>query len=309
MTTSTSTSGTTAAPASIRPRRPHRRSRRGPLRQPGVVIALVILLGLLLAALFAPWVAPYDPLAQDLTNRNGGPSAGHLLGTDQFGRDVLSRLIWGGRNAYGGVAIAVSVTLVLGVTWGTIAGFWPRYAGTVLMRFADIMIAFPTMVLAVAITGSLGPGLVTSMVAIGLVLSPNTAQLTRAGVLAVRNQEFVLSARLSGVRTPIILLRHVLPLALRPVVVQITIYTGLTFVVQGVLSFLGLGPAKPTPSWGSDLSDAYSQILSAPLQIIAPGVLLGLVVLCVYRLGDALRDRMSAGAIRADRTEDDVIVA
>lgn len=298
-----------AAASNERPTRSERTSRRGALRQPGVVVALVIVVGLLLAAFLAPWVAPYDPLAQDLTNRNAGPSTTHLLGTDQFGRDVLSRLIWGGRNAYGGVAIAMAVTVVVGVTWGTVAGFWPRYVGTALMRFADIMIAFPTMVLAVAITGSLGPGLVTSMVAIGLVLSPNTAQLTRAGVLAVRNREFVQSARLSRVRTPIILLRHVLPLALRPVVVQITIYTGLTFVVQGVLSFLGLGPAKPTPSWGSDLSDAYSQILTAPLQIIAPGVLLGVVVLCVYRLGDALRDRMSAGAIRAERTEDDVIVA
>jgi peptide/nickel transport system permease protein len=161
----------------------------------------------------------------------------------------------------------------------------------------------------VAITGSLGAGLVTSMVAIGLVLSPNTAQLTRSGVLSLRQQQFVQSARLSGVRTPIILARHVLPLALRPVVVQLTIYTGLTFVIQGVLSFLGLGVPKPAPSWGSDLSDAYAQILPAPAQIIAPGVLLGVVVLCVYRVGDALRDRMSSGVLRTERTEDDVIVA
>ncbi|WP_214402373.1 ABC transporter permease [Pseudonocardia lacus] len=276
---------------------------------PGLVVAVTVLGALLLAALLAPWVAPYDPLAQDLLNRNGGPSAAHLLGTDQFGRDVLSRLIWGGRNAFGGVVIAVGVTTVVGVSWGTVAGFWPRFTGTALMRLADIMIAFPTMVLAVAITGSLGPGLTTSMVAIGLVLAPNTAQLTRSGVLALRERQFVQSARLSGVPAPVVLLRHVLPLALRPVVVQLTIYTGLAFVIQGVLSFLGLGVAKPTPSWGSDLSDAYSQILSAPLQIIAPGVLLGVVVLCVYRIGDALRDRMSSGAVRTERTEDDVIVA
>ncbi|TDV57713.1 ABC transporter permease [Actinophytocola oryzae] len=275
----------------------------------GLTVALVIIVGLLLAAIFAPWVAPYDPLAQDLHNRLAGPSGSHWLGTDQFGRDVVSRLIWGGRNAFGGVAIAVGVTFVLGVVWGTVAGYWPRYTGTVLMRFADIMIAFPTMVLAVAITGSLGAGLVTSMVAIGLVLSPNMAQLTRSGVLSVRQQQFVQSARLSGVRTPVILARHVLPLALRPVVVQLTIYTGLTFVIQGVLSFLGLGVPKPAPSWGSDLSDAYAQILSAPAQIVAPGVLLGIVVLCVYRVGDALRDRMSTGVVRTERTEDDVIVA
>jgi peptide/nickel transport system permease protein len=279
----------------------------------GLWLAAVIVVLLLVAALLAPWVAPYDPLVQDLLHRNSGPSGAHLLGTDQFGRDVLSRLIWGGRNAYGGVAIAMVVTLVVGVVWGTVAGFWPRFTGTILMRLADVMIAFPTMVLAVAITGSLGAGLTTSMIAVGLVLAPHTAQLTRAGVLGVRERQFVLSARLSGVRTPIVLLRHVLPLALRPVVVQLTIYTGLTFVIQGVLSFLGLGVPKPAPSWGSDLSDAYSQILNAPLQIIAPGVLLGIVVLCVYRVGDSLRDRMSngAGGIKAstERTEDDVIVA
>lgn len=278
-------------------------------RSTGPVVSATVLALLLLAAVLAPWVAPYGPLAQDLTDRLAGPSAAHLLGTDQFGRDVLSRLIWGGRNAFAGVAIAVSVTFVLGVVWGTIAGYWPRFTGTVLMRLADTMIAFPTLVLAVALTGSLGPGLWTSMFAIGLVLSPHTAQLTRAGVLGLRQQHFVLSARLSRVRTPIILVRHILPLALRPVVVQITIYTGLTFVIQGVLSFLGLGVPKPEPSWGSDLSDAYAQILNAPLQILAPGVLLGIVVLCVYRVGDALRDRMSSGAIGAERTENEVIVA
>lgn len=291
--------------------RPQRTTPRRTRRRPavGLVIAVVILAVLLLAAILAPWAAPQDPLAQDLTARFAGPSTHHLLGTDQFGRDVFSRLIWGGRNAFGGVAIAMAVTVVVGVVWGAVAGYWSKYAGTTLMRLADIMVAFPTMVLAVAITGSLGPGLVTSMVAIGLVFSPNTARLTRSGVLALRQQHFVLSARLSGVRTPIILVRHILPLALRPVVVQVTIFTGLAFVLQGVLSFLSLGVQRPTPSWGSDLSDAYSQILAAPLQIIAPGVLLGIVVLCVYRVGDGLRDRMSSGVLRTEGIEDDVIVA
>lgn len=275
----------------------------------GVIISLVVVIGLLLAALLAPWVAPYDPLAQNLNARLADPSMTHLLGTDKFGRDVLSRLIWGGRNAYGGVAIAVAVTLGLGIPWGTIAGYWPRYAGTVLMRVADTLIAFPMLVLAVAITGSLGAGLVTSMVAVGLVLSPKTAQLTKTGVQALRGQQFVLSARLSGVPAPVILARHILPTALRPVVVQVTIYTGLGFVIQGVLSFIGLGIQRPEPSWGSDLSDAYTQILTAPMQIIAPGVLLGVVVMCVYRLGDALRDRMSSTVLTAERAENDVVVA
>jgi peptide/nickel transport system permease protein len=300
----------TATATSDRPQRTRRRSRRHRRRGgAGMVLALAILAALLLAAVLAPLVAPYDPLAQDLTARLAGPSAHHLLGTDLFGRDVLSRLIWGGRNAFGGVAVAMAVTTVVGVLWGAVAGYWARYLGTTLMRLADIAIAFPTMVLAVAITGSLGPGLITSMVAIGLVFSPNTARLTRTGVLAVRQQHFVLSARLSGVRAPIILARHILPSALRPVVVQTTIFTGLAFVLQGVLSFLSLGVQRPAPSWGSDLSDAYGQILTAPMQVIAPGALLGIVVLCVYRVGDGLRDRMSAGVLPAEGIENDVIVA
>ena len=272
-------------------------------------LAVAILALLVSAAVLAPWIAPHDPLAQDLTRKLQGPSADHLLGTDRFGRDVLSRLIHGGRNAFGGVVICISVAVLLGVPWGTIAGFWPRYVGTVLMRVSDTLIAFPLLVLAIAITGSLGVGLVTSMVAVGLVLAPNTAQLTRAGVLAVREQDFVASARLSGVWTPIVLVRHVLPTALRPVVIQLTIYTGLTFVIQGALAFLGLGPQRPTPSWGGDLNDAYSQILSAPLLILPSGLLLGTVVLCVYRIGDVLRDRMSTGTSLGIRKENDVVVA
>ncbi|WP_393916104.1 ABC transporter permease [Halostreptopolyspora alba] len=274
----------------------------------GLWIAVTVLVLLLASALLAPWIAPYDPLAQNLQNKVQGPTSEHLLGTDRFGRDVLSRLIWGGRNAFGGVAICIAVAVTLGVPWGTVAGFWPRYLGTVLMRVSDIMIAFPLLVLAVAITGALGSGLVTSMVAVGLVLAPNIAQLTRAGVLAVRENDFVESARLSGVWEPILLVRHVLPIALRPVVIQLTIFTGLTFVVQGALAFLGLGPQRPTPSWGGDLNDAYSQILAAPLQILPPGLLLGGVVLCVYRIGDTLRDRMSSNLARTERTENDVVV-
>lgn len=296
----------TTTASATRSRRPRVRPRRG-RPSAGVIISLVVVAGLLLVALLAPWVAPYDPLAQNLDARLAGPSAEHLLGTDKFGRDVLSRLIWGGRSAYGGVAIAIAVTLGLGIPWGTIAGYWPRYAGAVLMRVADTMIAFPMLVLAVAITGSLGAGLVTSMVAVGLVLSPKTAQLTKTGVQALRGQHYVLSARLSGVPAPILLVRHILPAALRPVVVQVTIYTGLGFVVQGALSFIGLGIQRPEPSWGSDLSDAYTQILTAPMQIAAPGVLLGVVVMCVYRLGDALRDRMSSTVLSSERAENDVI--
>jgi peptide/nickel transport system permease protein len=270
-------------------RRPSAR-RRPPA---GLVISLVVLTGLLLAALLAPVLAPYNPLAQNLNDTKAGPSLAHLLGTDYYGRDVLSRLIWGGRSAYLGVVISLGVALVLGVPWGLAAGYWPRWTGAILMRLADTLLAFPALVLAVVITGVLGPNLYTSMTSVGVVFAPVIARLTRVGVLEVREREYVQAARLSGCSKRVIMLRHVLPAALGPVVVQATIFAGLAFIIEGGLSFLGLGVQPPAPSWGGDLALAYQYILSSPGQVIAPGVLIAVVVLCVYRAGDALRARLA----------------
>jgi peptide/nickel transport system permease protein len=270
-------------------RRPSAR-RRPPA---GLVVSLVVLTGLLLAALLAPVLAPYNPLAQNLNDTKAGPSLAHLLGTDYYGRDVLSRLIWGGRSAYLGVLISLGVALVLGVPWGLAAGYWPRWTGAILMRLADTLLAFPALVLAVVITGVLGPNLYTSMTSVGVVFAPVIARLTRVGVLEVREREFVQAARLSGCSKRVIMLRHVLPAALGPVVVQATIFAGLAFIIEGGLSFLGLGVQPPAPSWGGDLALAYQYILSSPGQVIAPGALIAVVVLCVYRAGDALRARLA----------------
>jgi peptide/nickel transport system permease protein len=273
------------------------RDARRPLarRRPpaGLVVSLVVLTGLLLAALLAPVLAPYNPLAQNLNDTKAGPSLAHLLGTDYYGRDVLSRLIWGGRSAYLGVLISLGVALVLGVPWGLAAGYWPRWTGAILMRLADTLLAFPALVLAVVITGVLGPNLYTSMTSVGVVFAPVIARLTRVGVLEVREREFVQAARLSGCSKRVIMLRHVLPAALGPVVVQATIFAGLAFIIEGGLSFLGLGVQPPAPSWGGDLALAYQYILSSPGQVIAPGALIAVVVLCVYRAGDALRARLA----------------
>jgi peptide/nickel transport system permease protein len=266
-------------------RRPSAR-RRPPA---GLVVSLLVLTGLLLAALLAPVLAPYNPLAQNLNDTKAGPSLAHLLGTDYYGRDVLSRLIWGGRSAYLGVLISLGVALVLGVPWGLAAGYWPRWTGAILMRLADTLLAFPALVLAVVITGVLGPNLYTSMTSVGVVFAPVIARLTRVGVLEVREREYVQAARLSGCSKRVIMLRHILPAALGPVVVQATIFAGLAFIIEGGLSFLGLGVQPPAPSWGGDLALAYQYILSSPGQVIAPGALIAVVVLCVYRAGDALR--------------------
>ena len=263
-----------------------------PRLHPGLWLSYCFLGTLIAASVLASFVAPHSPTDQNLTNTFAGPSAQHLLGTAGFGRDVLRRLIWGGRSAFFGVAIAVAVSLLLGIPWGLIAGYWPRWIGASLLRVADALLAFPGLVLAVAITGVLGPSLITSMSALGVVYAPTIARILAAGVSETRNRDFVLSARLSGCPPHVVLLRHLLPHAIGPVVVQVTVLTGLTFLAQAALSFLGLGIQPPTPSWGGDLSDAYLHILSAPQQILPSGILISLVVLAVYRVGDAVRDRM-----------------
>jgi peptide/nickel transport system permease protein len=255
----------------------------------GLVASIVVICVLILAAIFAPLIAPDNPLAQNLDHTMAAPGWSHLLGTDYYGRDVFSRLIWGGRSAFLGVLISLGVGLCLGVPWGLAAGYWPRWAGTVLMRIADTLLAFPALVLAVVITGILGANLLTSMTSVGVVFAPVFARLTRVGVLEVRQREYVLSARMSGCSKRVILVRHVLPAALGPVVVQATIFAGIAFIIEGGLSFLGLGVQPPAPSWGGDLALAYQYILSSPGQVVAPGLLIAIVVLCVYRIGDWLR--------------------
>lgn len=272
-------------------------SRPGPARRrarppAGLVISVVVIAGLITAALLAPVIAPFSPADQNLGDTMAGPGWTHLLGTDYYGRDVLSRLLWGGRAAFGGVLISLAVGLALGVPWGLAAGYWPRWGGAILMRLADTLLAFPALVLAVVITGILGPSLITSMTSVGVVFAPVLARLTRIGVLEVREREFVLSARLSGCRGHVILARHVLPAALGPVTVQATIFAGIAFIIEGGLGFLGLGVQPPAPSWGGDLALAYQYILSSPGQVVAPGVLIAVVVLCVYRIGDWLRGRL-----------------
>jgi peptide/nickel transport system permease protein len=271
-------------------------------------IATGFLVLVILIAVFAPVIAPDAPNAEDLSRINGGVVANHLLGTDSYGRDILSRLIWGARPALLGVALALAIALVLGVSWGATAGYFPRTAGPVLMRAADGVLAFPAIVLSVAITGALGPGLVTSMASVGIVFAPYLARLTYSGVQAAMTSDYVASARLSGCPARVILIRHALGSAMNPVLVQTTVFAGLAFIVEAALSFLGLGVQPPTPSWGGMLSDAYQDILVAPWQIVPPGVLTALVVLAIYRCGDELRDRQGERDRTVAKRETSVLV-
>ena len=268
---------------------------RGFLR-PGLVLAVGFICALTLVALLAPVLAPYDPIKQDLENAVVGPSSQHLLGTDEFGRDVLSRLIWGTRPALLGVLVAIATASIIGLPWGLVAGYAGGLVDLVLMRVADALLVLPGLVIALAITTALGASLTNAMLAVGIVFSPILARVLRAGVLTVRDREYVVVTRMYGLPPSHRMLHHVLPNAMAPVVIQITLLTGISFLAQAALGFLGIGVQPPSPSWGDSLSAAYKFIIVDPAATLAPGLTVVLTVLAVYRIGDALRDRLEIPA-------------
>ncbi|MGE0798273.1 MAG: ABC transporter permease [Lautropia sp.] len=250
---------------------------------------------LLLAALCAPWVAPHDPLANAVVRRLQGPSAAHWLGTDATGRDVLSRLIWGARESIRGVAIAVAVAAALSIPWGLAAGYLGRFWDEALMRLTDAMLSFPGLILALAIGGVLGPSLTNAMIAMGIVYAPSCARLLRGAVLPLRQADFVLVARSLGASPLTVAVRHVLPNAMAPLLVQLCSIASLALLAEGALSFLGLGTQPPTPSWGSDLAKAYLHFSSAPLLTIAPGLTIAAFAFLLSQLGNGMREWLRTG--------------
>lgn len=265
-------------------------------RRLGPVLAIGFIVVLTLIGLLAPILAPYDPIKQDLSNQIGGPTAQHLLGTDSFGRDVLSRLIWGTRPALLGTLVAVATACIIGLPWGLISGYAGGLADLTLMRLADALLVLPGLVIALAITTALGANLTNAMLAVGIVFSPALARVLRSGVLTVRDREYVVVTRMYGLSPWHRMLHHVLPNAVAPALIQITLLTGIAFLAQAALGFLGIGVSPPNPSWGNSLSDAYKYIILDPAAVLAPGVVIVLTVLAVYRIGDALRDRLEIPA-------------
>jgi peptide/nickel transport system permease protein len=265
-------------------------------RRMGPVLAIGFIVVLTLIGLLAPILAPYDPIKQDLGNMVGGPSGQHLLGTDEFGRDVLSRLIWGTRPALLGTLVAVATACLIGLPWGLISGYAGGTSDLVLMRLADALLVLPGLVIALAITTALGANLTNAMLAVGIVFSPVLARVLRSGVLTVRDREYVVVTRMYGLPARHRMLGHVLPNALAPALVQITLLAGISFLAQAALGFLGIGVQPPAPSWGNSLSSAYKFIIVDPAAVLAPGIVIVLTVLAVYRIGDALRDRLDIPA-------------
>ena len=258
------------------------------------LLALAVVILLVVVAVLVPVLAPYNPLAIDLRDKFAAPSLGHLLGTDNAGRDVLSRLMWGARPALLGVAVALCTAAAVGLPWGACAGYVGGRTDALLMRGADAVLVFPGLILALVLTAVLGPSLRSSMVALGIVYAPVLARVTRAGVLGVRDREFVTITRLFGLSPWHRLVRHVLPNAIGPVVVQLTLLAGMSLLAQTGLGFLGVGLQPPLPSWGASLAESFQYIVVTPEATIAPGLTVVLTVLAFYRVGDELRDRLSA---------------
>jgi peptide/nickel transport system permease protein len=281
-----------SAPRAVElPRHPNRVLKRLSRRPLALFGALVIVVFVLVDAL-APQLAPYDPAATDFLAVRQAPSAAYLLGTDDVGRDVLSRVIFGARASLLAGVISVVIALLLGVPLGLVSGFYRGLTDEVIMRFTDALLSFPFLILAVALAAALGPSLQNAMIAIGIANAPTFIRLTRGQVLSLRNEEYVQAARALGVSDLRILGRHILPNSLAPLLVQGTLATAQAIIAESSLSFLGLGVQPPTPSWGGMLNVAKGFMAQAPWMAVWPGLCIFLTVLAFNLFGDGLRDAL-----------------
>lgn len=257
-------------------------------------IGIAVVLIMVVMAVFAPLVAGHDPNAIDLINLLEPPSRAHWLGTDVEGRDVWARLVYGARVSLGVGIVSQSIAATLGVTLGLLAGYYGGWIDELVMRLADVTLAFPTLLLLIAMAAALQPSMGVVFVTIGVVGWAGMARLVRGQVLVVRGLEYVQAARSLGIKSPRIMLRHVLPNVAGPVIIAATLGIAGAIMAEAALSFLGLGVQPPTASWGSMIADArdLDQLRSAPWTSIAPGLAIGAAVLGFNLLGDALRDAL-----------------
>jgi peptide/nickel transport system permease protein len=259
------------------------------VRRPSGAIGAAIVGILIVCALAAPVLAPYDPVDQP-GKRLQPPSRTYLLGTDQFGRDILSRIIYGARVALMVGVISVSIALAIGGTLGLISGYYLGFVDTVVQRVVDTMLAFPSLILIIAISSVLGPSMSTAMLAIGLVQSSGFARVVRGPVLVVMQEQYVEGARAIGAHPMTIMRRYLLPNIAAPLIVQTTLAFSTAILAEAGLSFLGLGTQPPDPSWGTMLGDGRKYMELAPAVAVFPGLAISLAVLGFNLLGDALRD-------------------
>ncbi len=262
------------------------------LRSKSALIGGTVLLAIVLAALLAPLISPYDPIKTSQRTSLEAPSLAHLMGTDRFGRDVLTRVLWGGRLSLPVGFVSVVIAAVVGVALGLIAGYYGGRLDAVIMRFVDLLLAFPGILLALAIVAVLGASLLNLMIAVGIASIPDYVRITRGTVLSVKEREFVLAARTVGIRDSAIILRHILPNVLAPLIVLATLGMAAAIITASALSFLGLGIKPPTPEWGNMLAEGREFLQHAWWVAFFPGLAIMLTVFAINLLGDGLRDAL-----------------
>jgi peptide/nickel transport system permease protein len=263
------------------------------------VAATVLLLALVLASVLAPLLTPYEPQTTDLMNKFQPPSRDHWLGTDDLGRDVYTRLLFGGRVSLMSAALGVIVALVIGAPLGIIAGYHGGRWDALLSRTMDTLMSLPSLILSMGIIAALGPGLTNAMIAVGFVLSPRLYRVVRSAALEVRAETFIEASMSIGLPSRRVIVRHALPNVISPLLVQVSLLMAVSLLAEASLSFLGLGVQPPDASWGVMLGRAYNDIRIAPTLIYWPGIAIALASLCFNVLGDGLRDSVGREVRRA----------
>lgn len=294
MATATTTAPLTAEPGedSATHETPAARAWRRLRRRKSAMLGLVIIVTLILVAILAPLIAPYDPAKQSWSAVRKAPSLMHLLGTDESGRDILSRIIWGASASLKAGVVSISIALVLGVPVGLLAGYRGGFVDALISRITDAMLACPNLILAIALAAFLGPSLTNAMIAIGITATPVFIRLTRGQVMAVKVEDYVEAARAVGNPAWRIAVRHILPNILPALLVQATLAIAAAIIAEASLSFLGLGQQPPAPSWGSMLNTAQRFLTQAPWMALFPGLAIFVTVLSFNLFGDGLRDAL-----------------
>jgi peptide/nickel transport system permease protein len=271
---------------------PWRRALRRLMKRRGAMLGAVVVLFFVAVAILAPLISPYDPIATNWLLVRKPPSLAHWFGTDEIGRDVLSRIIYGARASLLAGVVSVCISIACGVPIGLVAGYVGGFLDGLLMRITDAMLACPFLILAIALAAFLGPSLTNAMIAIGISAMPAFIRLTRAQVLNAKVEDYVEAARAVGNPHLRIVLRHILPNIVAPIMVQATLAIALAIIAEASLSFLGLGQQPPAPSWGSMLNTAKNFLSQAPWMAMWPGIAIFCVVLAFNLLGDGLRDAL-----------------
>ena len=255
-----------------------------------LIVLFIFVLGLLIVATLASYLVPYDPYEQDLNNALQPPDRVHILGTDRYGRDLLSRVIMGAQTTIYSALFLVAFITVIGTAIGMVCGYYGGILDSVVMRIADIFLAFPGMVFAIAVAGVTGGGILNAIIALACISWPKFARLSRSQVIMIKNMDYIAAARLAGSSTGAIMIRHILPNIIGSVLITAVLDIGTMIMELAGLSFLGLGAASPTAEWGSMMSNGRSMIQTAPWVILAPGAAIFITVVLFNLLGDTVRD-------------------